>query len=178
MGLMTILVVAVVALAAAAGVAWLRFYRRARGARVVTCPETKAPAGVEVDPVAAAWAALRGREHLELQRCSRWPERAGCGQECLSEIASAPEGCLVRGILSSWFDGKQCALCGKGFGPVDWHTHKPALMNAERRTFEWGEIAVVDLPGVLRTHAPVCWDCHVIETLVRRHPERVVFRRP
>jgi len=59
---------------------------------------------------------------------------------------------------------------------IDWHTHKPALMNAERRTFEWGEIQAVRLPEVLRTHMPVCWDCHIIARLCQDHPERVVFR--
>ena len=57
----------------------VRSYIRFRGKRLVTCPETQRPAAVEVDAARAALSASTGLEHLELQRCSRWPERAGCG---------------------------------------------------------------------------------------------------
>lgn len=159
-------------------VAWrlVRAYFRARGERVVTCPETKAPAGVEVNAKGAALAVLRGKPRLELSACTRWPERAGCGQECLQEIENAPEGCLVRGILTAWFADKNCVLCGKPLGPVDWAQHKPVLMDADRRTYEWHELDAVEVPARLETLQPVCWDCHIIETLVRKHPEKVVAR--
>lgn len=153
-----------------------RTYAKVRGQRVVTCPETQAPAGVAVNAKAAALAALAGKHRLELDACTRWPEKAGCGQECLREIEKAPEGCLVRGILAAWFADKSCALCGKPLGPVDWTKHKPVLMDARRRTFEWRELEAVAIPRLLETHAPVCWDCHIIETLVRKHPDKVVER--
>ena len=153
-------------------------YWRARGARVVTCPETHAPAGVSVDAGGAALAALRGHQKLALETCTRWPERAGCGQECLEEIAKAPDGCLVRTMLGAWYEGKSCVLCGKDLSHIDWATHKPGLVDAERRMVGWDEIAAVDVPRALETHRPVCWDCQIIESLVRQHPERVVLRPP
>jgi hypothetical protein len=155
---------------------FLSAYAKARGQRVVKCPETKAAAGVEVDAKGAAMAALGGKHQLELSACTRWPERAGCGQECLQEIANAPDGCLVREILANWFADKTCVLCGKPLGPVDWSRHKPVLMDAQRRTFEWRELDAVDVPTLLETHQPVCWDCHIMESLVRKHPEKFVER--
>jgi len=177
MSLILVVILAILGLAVLV-VLWrfVRTYAKVRGERVVTCPETKAPAGVAVDAKGAAWAALGGKPKLELDACTRWPERAGCGQECLREIESAPDGCLVRGILADWFADKTCVLCSKALGPVDWTKHKPVLMDAQRRTFEWHELAAVDVPALLGTHQPVCWDCHIIETLVRKHPDRVVER--
>jgi hypothetical protein len=34
------------------------------------------------------------------------------------------------------------------------------------------------LPEVFLTYAPVCWDCHIAETLRREHPELIVDRPP
>ena len=66
----------------------LRTYQKFRGTRVITCPETGCPAAVEVDRKhAAATTFLRERQtELRLASCSRWPEREGCGQECLAQI--------------------------------------------------------------------------------------------
>jgi hypothetical protein len=152
-------------------------YWRTRGERLVTCPETHAPASVRVDTWRAVRSGWRRKSRLQLETCTRWPERAGCGQECLQEIENAADGCLVRGLLVKWYAERSCVLCGRRLSPIDWHAHKPGLMSPERVTREWAEIQAVDLPEVLRTHLPVCWDCHIIEQLCREHPQRVVFRR-
>lgn len=151
-------------------------YRRQRGARLVSCPETHRPAEVEVDAVRAALSATRGRTRVSLSACSRWPEREGCGQECLSAITAAPDGCLVRSMLVRWYDGKACTLCGNDVDAAHWYSHQPAFLDSEGRTLEWKDVPVEDLPGVLETHRPVCWNCHVIESVIREHPDRVVFR--
>lgn len=149
----------------------------ARGTRLVTCPETEEPVAVEIDPMDAAFHTFLKTREVHLQSCSRWPEKAGCGQECMGQITAAPNGCLVRSILAEWYAGKSCSLCGKEL-PVEWGQHKPALMSPGRVTFEWGDLRVEDLPEVLATHRPVCWDCHVVETLYRMHPELVTEREP
>src|SRR5690348_8708319 len=85
-----------------AGIALMRLaavWSKYHGQRVVTCPENQRPAGVAVDARRAAVAGLRFRHDLKLHACSRWPERAGCGQECLRQIEEAPEDCLIRNIL-------------------------------------------------------------------------------
>lgn len=75
-------------------VAWraLRVYFRFRGVRLVNCPETAQSAAVEVNARNAALTTGLGDVHLHLKSCSRWPERKGCGQDCLSQI----EGCSRR----------------------------------------------------------------------------------
>lgn len=151
-------------------------YLKYRGTRLITCPESKGPAAVEVDARHAAVTALLGEPSLRLQACSHWPERRDCGQECLAQVEAAPADCLVRTILARWYEGKVCVLCRKPLGDVARSLHKPALMNPERRTFEWQEISPEKIPEVLATHLPVCWDCHIAETFRRLHPELVVER--
>src|SRR4051794_38323315 len=92
----------IVLLAVAGGIVigrLLLVWYRERGARAIVCPENRRPAGVQVDARHAALTGFAGAPKLRLSCCSRWPERAGCGQQCLSEIAASPEGCLVHNIL-------------------------------------------------------------------------------
>jgi hypothetical protein len=154
----------------------VRTYLQFRGTRVVTCPETGKPVAVEVDARHAAATAGHGKPALRLQDCSRWPERQGCGQECLRQVESAPEACLVRTILTEWYAGKSCALCGKPFGEIVWAIHKPGLMDRARRTLAWDEVRPESLPELLPTLLPVCWDCHLAESFRRQFPELVVER--
>ncbi|MEW6206919.1 MAG: hypothetical protein AB1631_01030 [Acidobacteriota bacterium] len=151
---------------------WLKY----RGTRVVTCPETHRPVAVEVDSLHAGLTALAGEPDLRLRDCTRWPERRNCGQECLLEIELAPEDCLARNILTNWYAGKKCVYCGKPFDEINWAAHKPALMGADRKTLEWSDIPPETIPDVLKTHLPVCWNCHVAETFRREHPDMVVDR--
>jgi hypothetical protein len=154
----------------------LRAYFRFRGKRLVTCPETRRAAAVDLDARQAARESLFGSPHFRLQDCSRWPERQGCGQECLSQIEQAPEGCLVRNVVTQWYEGKKCAVCGRLIHEVEWLGHKPALLNPEKKTVYWDSIAPEKLPEVFETFGPVCWDCHIAETFRRQHPDLVVDR--
>jgi hypothetical protein len=147
-----------------------------RGERVITCPETRRPAAVEVDSVHAALTAGYSHPDLRLKSCSRWPERQDCGQECLLQIEIAPEDCLVRHILSSWYLDKHCVSCGRKFGEIQWSDHKPALLSPEGLTVEWASIPAENVPDVLNTHFPVCWDCHITETFCREYPDLIVDR--
>ena len=107
---------------AVAGAAYLlrragRTFWKFRGKRVVTCPDTNATAGVEVDALHAALTApFAGGAELRLKACSRWPEREPCGQECLVQIEAAPEECSVRHMLAAFYAGASCALCGAPIG--------------------------------------------------------------
>ncbi len=152
----------------------LRSYLKLRGTYVITCPETNAPAAVELDAAQAAATSAFGQGDFRLKSCTRWPERRDCGRECLAQIESAPEECLVRTILTKWYEGSTCALCGKVIGAISWAEHKPALISPDRRTFEWDEIRAEELPKILETHRQICWDCHVAESFRSRFPDRVV----
>lgn len=155
----------------------VRAYFKLKGKMLVTCPETKEPAAVNVDATRAAEQSFLGEPHLRLSECSRWPERQGCGQECLSQIEAAPEDCLVRTTIARWYAGKACAYCGKPIESVDWlGGQRPALLDPDRKTVQWDQVRPEKLPVVLAKYAPVCWNCHITETFRREHPELVVER--
>jgi hypothetical protein len=154
--------------------AWTRY----RGTRVVVCPENRELVAVEVDAKHAAFTASQGRADLRLDTCTRWPEKAGCGQECLGQIESAPEACLLRNILADWYQGKSCALCGRAFHRFHWHDHQPGLRAPDGTVRSWASFEPEQVIDVLATHAPVCWDCRVSETFRHDHPELVTDRPP
>src|SRR4051794_32984931 len=106
----------IVLLAVAGGIAagrLLHTWFRQRGARAIMCPENLRPAGVTVDARHATLTGFAGTAELRLSSCSHWPERAGCGQQCLSEIEASTEGCLIQKTLVKWYHGKNCSYCGK-----------------------------------------------------------------
>jgi hypothetical protein len=159
----------------------LRVYLRFKGTRVITCPETNQAAAVEVDAKHAALTAARGHLALRLRDCSRWPERQGCGQECLKQVEAAPKDCLLRTILARWYAGQTCAICHKPIPPfnwldLDWLEFRPALMDSEGHTFAWEDFPPEELPEALKTHRPVCWDCHHIQRFRECFSELVVDR--
>lgn len=153
----------------------VKSYMKWRGTRVIICPESRQPAGVEVD---ARHEALLAPIHssLRLKDCSRWPERKDCGRDCLHDIEASSEDCLLRNILAKWYEGKECALCGKPFGEVNWLDRKPALMVPGKPSCEWDEIRPEEVWNVLTTATAVCSNCHIAETFRRRYPELVVDR--
>jgi hypothetical protein len=156
----------------------LRAYVAYRGTRIVVCPETREMVAVEVDARHAAWSAPQGRSELRLESCTRWPERKSCGQECLGQIESAPEACLLRSILADWYQGKSCAFCGRTFGAISWHDHRPALVSPEGAFVDWEGFRPEQVVDVLAKHRPVCWDCRIAEGFRRDHPQLVVDRQP
>jgi hypothetical protein len=148
---------------------WGRSWWNWRGERVVTCPENLRHAGVKVD-------ALHAGSGLRLAACSRWPEKAGCGQECLREISASPADCLVRNIAARWYEGKQCASCGRPIGEIQWGPSQPALILSDKKSVEWKQVPAERLFETLEAAAPVCFACHMANTLVREHPELAIER--
>ena len=155
----------------------VRLWWKYRGARVITCPENLRPAGVSVDAAHVAANPFAKTPQLRLSSCSRWPERAGCGQQCLSQVAATPEECLVRNILVQWYAGKRCATCEQPFGEISLAGAKPAVLCADGVSVEWSEIPADRLTETLAAASPICFACHMGNTLVRSHPELVVDRR-
>src|SRR5208283_1612357 len=154
----------------------LRAYFRFRGERVITCPETKQPAAVHVNLVRAAREAVLGKHDLRLDQCSRWPERAGCGQECLSQVKADPDQCLVWNLVDQWYKGKSCAYCQKAFGEIHWHDRHPALLGPDRSVVQWNEVPAENLPQVFQNYLPVCWNCYIAEEFRLKNPGRVIDR--
>ena len=108
--------------------------------------------------------------------CSRWPEQAGCGQECLAQIEESPQACLVRSILAEWHRGKTCFFCGKPFRDIQREIQKPALLLADKSIVEWSRIPAETLLETLQTALPVCFACSMANTLVREHPDLAIDR--
>jgi hypothetical protein len=154
----------------------VRAYLRYQGTMVVTCPETGRPAIVEVDAIHAALTSATGIPDLRIENCWRWPLKESCGQECLANLDIAPKECLVRGVLMQWYRGKTCAHCGKPFADVHWIDRKPALQSPEGLLPDWGKIQLEELPTVLDSYLPVCWDCYIAQSFLHEHPELVVYR--
>jgi hypothetical protein len=149
-----------------------------RGARLVACPETGRTVAVDLDLKYSALHSMLGRPHFRLRDCSRWPERAGCGQMCLGDLEAAPHDCLARTIVAKWYEGKSCAYCGHAFGEIHWHDHAPAVRGADHITRQWKDVPPETLPEVMATCKPVCWNCHIAETFRREFPDLVVDRPP
>ena len=171
------LVVALAALAAG-GIALLRAWFSWRQKRLITCPENEKPAAVRVDALKAVAGALTGHEGLRLSECSRWPEKQGCGQECLRQIEKGPGECLVRTLVAHWYEGKPCASCGKPIRDVAWADQRPGLRAPDGRIFAWPDVAPETLPEIVKTHAPICWDCLVVQKVAQEHPDDVTVRPP
>lgn len=155
----------------------LRAYIRLRGKRLVTCPETHQCAAVDVAAGEAAIGTFLNEPTLRLVECSRWPEQRGCGQDCLKQVEVDPEHCLVWNIVAKWYEGKNCVFCQKPIGPIHHLDHAPALLGPDFKTAEWKDMRPEQLPDILATHEPVCWNCHVAESFRRLHPELVTDRR-
>ena len=79
------------ALAAFVAIAWEYHYalKTTRpGPYELTCPADGSKVLVEVDPRRAARTAAIGIPyHLRLSACEHWPERSGCDQRCIKQIA-------------------------------------------------------------------------------------------
>ncbi|MBI2678242.1 MAG: hypothetical protein HYX28_05635 [Candidatus Koribacter versatilis] len=165
-------VIGVVYLAARA----LAVYIGTRGERLVVCPETKDYAVVELDATTAARKSLRGKSWTHLKDCSRWETRARCDEPCLHQIAESADGCLVRAYVDKFYRDKHCAICHKPIGPIDWVEHMPGALGPDGRTVTWDAVPTKELPRFLKTHLPVCWDCHITESFRRDHALLVTDR--
>jgi len=65
-------------------------YYKFRGSRLVTCPETHKAVVVEVAAKSMGIQAILDDPCFRISKCSRWPMREGCGQDCLRQIAASP----------------------------------------------------------------------------------------
>jgi len=147
-----------------------------RGTRLLTCPETHEAVAVEIAAGRAALTSLTGAAEFELKDCSRWPERQGCDRACIDQVEAAPRDCLVRTILARWYEGKRCSVCAADLSEVNWPGHRPALLAPDGTSAAWKDLAPERIPEILKSHAPLCFDCHVAESFRRLHPERVTDR--
>jgi len=146
-------------------------YYKNRGRHSVKCPETGQPVDVEVDREFAFRMALRGQEHSRLSSCSRWPEKGDCGQECLMQLDASPEN--LQRLLSTWMEGRACAICTRAIAPDDWQQGRLAVLNQNQELFELRDLPAEDLQMALEYTRPLCQKCHREE-----HVRQAVSYRP
>jgi hypothetical protein len=85
----------------------------------------------------------------------------------------------MRNILARWYEGKNCVWCGRPIGEIHWTERKPALLTADRGSVECSRVPAEQLQQTLAVALPLCFSCHVANTMVREHPELVIeLRRP
>lgn len=155
-----------------AGRAFL-LWRRLRGERLVTCPETGQPATVHID-VALAVISDAGSAPAPLESCSRWGERGKCDQPCLQAAQSGAASPVA--LVKAWAKGRRCASCGGEVTESRFTGHHVALLEPGGATREWVDVAADRLPLALATSLPVCWNCHIAATFRRMHPDLVTDR--
>ena len=92
---------------------WLEARRAFGGKRILQCPETGADVDVELDTKLAAHTALIGPSRTRVSKCSRWPERDTCAQECIPQAVARnrPDSFEINHLgvfmaaLTSWAAG-------------------------------------------------------------------------
>jgi hypothetical protein len=154
----------------------VRTWWKYRGDRMITCPGNLRAAGISVDARRAATHPFARKPELRISSCSRWPQQGKCGQECLKQVAESPSDCLVRHILIQWYAGKSCASCRRPFGEIPLVGVKPAVLCADKKSVEWTEIPADRLTETLAAGAPICFGCHMANSLIRNRPQLVVDR--
>ena len=90
---------------------------------------------------------------------------------------SNPHDATTTAALKHYFEGKQCADCGRTIPPVHVGELHPGLLDTNtHEAIAWDEISAANLSATLGSHVPICSNCVTIETFRRQHPELVVDR--
>jgi hypothetical protein len=149
------------------------------GPLLVTCPDNLQTVTVTMAAGKAVAAAAVGRHDIHLKACTRWPEKAACGQECLADLEADPQNHRVWNLAARWFAGKNCIYCGKPIAPMSHLNPPPALLpmsDEVKQTVEWNAVPPESLPGIMHDALPVCWNCHEMETFRKAYPGLVTDR--
>lgn len=155
---------------------FLGMYARYRGKRIVTCPETNAPVGAEINAALAAGTWMVTQPRFVVTACSRWPERAGCDQACAPQVEASPDETLVRSIVAKWYGERTCVYCAQPIREIGGAAVTPALLGPDGALREWNDVAAENLPLVLTNAAAVCARCELAEDFRRRFLDRVTDR--
>jgi hypothetical protein len=141
-----------------------RSQKKFQGTRVLTCPENRQTAAVELASWQAAVTGFFGKPIPRVRSCSRWPERQGCDQACIKVIEAEPAATRVETVLANWCRYNACVCCGTPLAKLHVGRHEPHLIDRKFHIFEWKEIPPDKVPQTLRACEPVCPNCVVAET--------------
>lgn len=153
-----------------AGIA-IATWRRLRGSRVVTCPETRHPAGVTVDLGHALATAVWEAADVRVESCSCWPERQGCDEGCVPQLETDGAATRPRAIATRFFEHRTCAICLRRIEPLRHGARQPGFMNrVTRQAVPWDQVPPQDLPDAVTRHHALCPDCTFAESSRVREP--------
>src|SRR5712691_9985141 len=141
----------------------VRVWVQMSGDRLVTCTATGYPAVVRTSGLRGSVTSFIFRNpKTRITECSLWAAGGPCDQGCVTE-AFAPES-TVQSIAGRWYENKKCVYCAK---PITLRSfgHRAARLGPQGTTREWSDVPADHLLESLRTASPVCWNCHVAETL-------------
>ena len=93
-----------------------------------------------------------------------------------TRLKRRPRAASSRKSWSSGTKASPAAFCGKPFGEIEWAGQKPALIRADKISVEWSHVPAEQLTETLETALPVCFACHMANTLVRERPDLVIDR--
>ena len=65
-------------------------YRRYRKRKTIICPDTGQIVEVELKAVHAGLMSALGKHWVRVKRCSLWPRKKGCAQECVQDNWPSP----------------------------------------------------------------------------------------
>ena len=79
-------------------------------------------------------------------------------------------------LIRTWSNGRDCAMCGGTLQERRFSSHHLALLEPDGTTRTWTDVPRERLTLALATSLPVCWNCHVVESMRRLHPDLVTDR--
>jgi hypothetical protein len=142
-----------------------RALRTYRGSHLVICPETGAPAALELSLLRVTLAAAFGRSWMVPRTCSSWPARPACAHACGAAIAAARGADAPRVLIVRWAAGRPCARCRLPLAAQPAPGFEPELLRPDGTSVSWRDVPPETLLAHLETDEPVCWYCHAVSNL-------------
>jgi hypothetical protein len=161
--MLALIIILLIGITLAVGVVYARGHAR----RVVRCPDTGGIAQVETSALNEVLTTLFPGSGFHIEKCTRWPDQAGCAESCLGQIEAAPVDCQLRTIVKKWYEGRSCSLCKAEIVAPRAFSGSCAVMAPNGSTRDWSNVTDEELARVLTIYEPVCWNCH-IDAISRR----------
>lgn len=97
----------------------------------------------------------------------------------MPEHVDAGHPALTFATAKRWFDGKDCADCGRPIAALHRIGPQPGLKRrapGHHPILTWDEVPAGSLALLAETYVPLCANCQIAESLREDYPDRVVQR--
>ena len=82
----------------------------------------------------------------------------------------------MRSIVSDWFAGRPCVLCGRQVPAIHLTDRKPALRSPNGYVVALTEVPPLDLDAALSRSEPICANCYDAMSFREQHPGLAIDR--